>query len=725
MGDLKEKTRARAERLAKNMAPHRGGQVILKLPLESQFTNKDQQDLFQDFKFVAGREIHRNPDLAQKMGGRLFVADLPRELTVAQAVAALEEDGRVLHAEPNHLVSQDGRVLDTDRSHSDDQYTPPEGAPVDLRASQWNFHNEGQTGGVKGADVSALKAWELSKGAGVTIAFLDTGIDLQNPDFAPNLWVNPGEIPGDGIDNDGNGYIDDVHGINLVNRQQPPDDDNGHGSYNASIVAAVEGNDPATLVGLAPQSKMMSIKFLENTGRGDIAAAIEGLAYAESHGARVVLNGWMSYTQNQSLFEVIEASQALHVCSAGNDGYDNDIRPAHPASFPLSNVVAVAATDHHDDFTRFTNRGAHSVDLAAPGRKIPVYDQNGRISLQGGAALATAHVAATAALGVARFPGISNEALATRIIYNGDPLPQNADRVLSGLRLNSASALRDDTVPPEMPGAFTVETNDGSNLKLSFITVSDNGALSKEPVAFYEARISSRPIVDDDEAGEGTVAFSNATPVPLELAQNLIPGQEISTSFAVGPSANIRNFHLAIRATDKVGNRSDINRAEIAVPKSNVVFEDGFELGQGETDRWTLEGQWARVNYPGRGVIVTDSPEGDYDNNVDASLVSPPLDLSGLTNAKLNFDARYTIEPKHDACLVEVETNGWFGKKWKEIGRLDGFSEWKNQEIDLSDYVGRKDVKIRFRMKTDRDRVAYGIQLDHVTVSTRDPQSTS
>lgn len=721
---LLAQTREEARRLGSDLAPHRPKQVLLKLPLDDKFSASATEQFFSDFRFTSGREIKMPSDMTEKVGGRFYLATLGDDMSVSEALAALHADGRILSAEPNYIVSRDQVVLDhASSAPQDDEYRPPADAPIDLRPTQWNLHNEGQTGGVKGVDVSALEAWRISKGTGVTIALLDTGVDLNNPDLKPNLWVNQGEIPGDGIDNDGNGYIDDVHGINLVDRAKQPLDDNGHGTYNASVIGAVEGNDVNGLVGLAPESKMISIKFMEASGRGDIAAAMEGISYAEQQGARIVVNGWMSRTQNQSLFEVIKSSKALHVCSAGNDGYDNDTRPAHPASFPLPNVVSVAASDHHDDFTRFTNKGAHSVDLAAPGRKVPVYDQKGKIELQGGASVAAAHVAGAAALIVSKYPDIQNEALATRLIYNGDPMPAERDRTVSGRRLNAAASLREDLVAPATPGGFEIAAVDGSSIKLSFQTVSDDGGISKEPVAFYEARISARPIVPDDQVEEGAIGFSEAAPLELELGQDMVPGRDVSSVIAVGPSGNDRHFHLAIRATDKVGNHSELSQASVVVPKSRVLFEDGFELPEGKPDGWTFEGEWAREDYAGRGTIFTDSPDGDYKNNVDASVISPVIDLKGIKNAVLSFDARHTIEPKHDGCLVEIETDGWWGKKWKTLTKLDGFSEWKNQRIDISEYAG-KDVRVRFRMKTDRDRVAYGIQLDHMTISTSDPETS-
>ena len=718
LGALRAKTASKAKSLAARIGAHRPREVLVKLPNVALFDEAAEREFFADFGFSSERQIKLTREMTQRVGGRYFLARLSKNMTVPEAIAALRADGRALSADPNNIVTRDQVVLpDSGNSIPNQDYDPPAGAPDDLLKAQWNLHNEGQTGGVKGVDVDAPEAWNLSTGRGVTVAVLDTGIDLENPDLIPNLWTNTGEIAGDGIDNDNNGYIDDVHGINLVNRSQPPDDDNDHGTQIASVIGAAE-NEGLGMVGLAPDAKLLPIKFMERGGRGDIASAIEGISYAEAQGARIVVNGWMTRVQNQSLFEVVAASSALHVCSAGNDGYDNDIRPVHPASFPLDNVLSVAATDHHDDFTKFTNRGQKTVDLAAPGRKVPAYDKKGNISLQGGAAIAAAHVGAAAALVVSRYPEIDNRSLATRLTYNGDPLPENSDRVASGKRLNAATALREDIVAPGAPREFSATAADGQNLILNFGSVADNGVGGASPVAFYEARISSRPI--SAEGSDDTIAFDEATSVAMNLDHDVTPGQQVVQHYSLGPSGEQRHFHLAVRATDKAGNRSDLATSEVLVPKSRVVYEDGFEApADGSPETWTMEGSWARVPVAGRGMVMTDSPEGDYDNDSDYSLTSPTIDLKGLRSAKLHFDARYTIEPKHDGCFVEVETNGWFGKKWKKVARLDGHSGWKNHQVDLSDYAG-KDLKFRFRMETDRDRVAYGIQLDHLSISSDD-----
>ena len=142
---LKRQTKARAESLAKNMAPHRSGQVLLKLPPGQQFGGNQRQELFEDFNFTASRELVKNDDMTSRAGGRFFLAELPRHLSVAEAIAALEADGRALSAEPNHIVTRDQVVIDSTSSDqaARDQYEPPEDAPIDLRPTQWNLHNDG------------------------------------------------------------------------------------------------------------------------------------------------------------------------------------------------------------------------------------------------------------------------------------------------------------------------------------------------------------------------------------------------------------------------------------------------------------------------------------------------------------------------------------------------------------------------------------------------------
>ncbi len=675
------------------------GQVIVKLQ-----PGLNAASLVADYGAKLEREFQLPPAMAEKIGGRLLVMDLPSDLSTEEAMISLKSDQRVALAVPNHLV----------RSFGCEQETPPEEPPEqepypnDLHPDQWGLFNEGQTEGTPGVDISIHEAWEITTGSrsGPVIAIVDSGIDYGHPELAPNLWHNSGESP-DGADTDGNGYVDDLHGVNFLDGSGDPSDDSGHGTHIASIIAA-EGNNGQGMAGINWQAQIMPLKFLESSGRGSIANAISAIAYAESQEARLVVNGWGSEVQNQALFEVIEASQAMHICASGNDGYDNDIRPVHPASFPLDNIIAVAATDHNDEFTRFSNNGETSVDLSAPGRKVYSLSLDDEYKLLGGTSTAAAHVAGVAGLILTKYPELDNESLRTRLLSGVDPLPKRADRVVTGGRLNAAKALEDDTTPPAAPGDLWVTRLDEREVGLSWTASGDDGMEGR--AHHYELRYASGPIVDGEPA-PGEVRFQEASPITAPKPGE--PGQTEYASVDLGPSGQARTIHFAVRAVDNVGNHSPLSTAQAKLPNSPVAFEDRFDDPH---TSWTSEGDWGRVEAQGRGWVWTDSPKADYANNVDASLTSQEISLDGWRHSKLYFDARYTIEPEHDACYVEVYGRRWFQTKWRTVATLDGFSDWKNQEVDLSSYDGQ-DIKLRFRMATDDSRTAYGIQLDNVVVT--------
>ena len=245
----------------------------------------------------------------------------------------------------------------------------------------WGLNNTGQTGGAAGADISAPAAWStLTGSAGVVVADIDTGVAYDHPDLAANMWRNPGEIPANGIDDDLNGYIDDVYGINAITDSGDPYDDNGHGTYTSGTMAAV-GDNGVGITGVAWQARIMALKFLSAGGGGSDADAIKCIDYVVNekvnHGVNVVaINAsWGGPGYNVLLRDAIDAAgkAGIVVCaSAGNGGADavgddNDVTPHYPASYDCANIISVAATDDNDALAGFSNYGATSVDLAAPG----------------------------------------------------------------------------------------------------------------------------------------------------------------------------------------------------------------------------------------------------------------------------------------------------------------------------------------------------------------------
>src|SRR3954449_9943350 len=255
-------------------------------------------------------------------------------------------------------------------------------------------------------------AWQLARGAGVTVAIVDSGARVQHPDLAPNIWTNFGEVPGNGVDDDRNGYVDDVHGVDLSSTKpgQNLSDGHGHGTHVAGIVAAAANR--AGVVGVAPQAKLMIVKVLKGDGSGTTGGVAEGIRYAAANGARVINLSLAGNDDDPRLAEAVRpaaAATALVVASAGNDGRDIDRRPSYPASLPEPNLLAVASTDPNDGrgISDFSNFGRLAVQVAAPGAQILSSANDGGWKLMSGTSMAAPMVAGVAALAVSANPHIN------------------------------------------------------------------------------------------------------------------------------------------------------------------------------------------------------------------------------------------------------------------------------------------------------------------------------
>jgi subtilisin family serine protease len=246
--------------------------------------------------------------------------------------------------------------------------------PNDPRiAEMWGIDNSGQTGGTVDADIDGPEGWDIASGdPSAIIGVIDTGVAYTHPDLAANIWVNTGEISGNGIDDDGNGYVDDIHGYDFVNDDGDPFDDGGHGSHVAGTIGAV-GNNGEGVSGVAWNTQIMALKFLDANGNGSTDNAINAILYGVAMGAKVLNNSWSGGFFSAALLDAIESANTadvLFVAAAGNNGLNNDSSPSYPASYEAANIIAVAASDHNDQLASISNFGVGSVDLAAPGVSI-------------------------------------------------------------------------------------------------------------------------------------------------------------------------------------------------------------------------------------------------------------------------------------------------------------------------------------------------------------------
>ena len=411
---------------------------------------------------------------------RVNVVKLPKDLPVEEAVKRYEASPNVEYAEPDY------KIYPTQSSPTPDDPS---------YSKLYNLNNTGRRGSTANADVDGPEAWSVTTGdTNTVVAVIDTGIDINHPDLKDNIWVNPGES-GDGketngVDDDRNGYKDDVHGWDFVNDDNSVFDNaanDSHGTHVAGTIAA-EGNNSLGVVGVNWQSKVMSAKFLGPNG-GYTSDFVEALNYAVAEGATISNNSWgggdFSYTTRDAI-RAADTKGHLFVASAGNDGRDTDAIAHYPSSYDSSNIIAVAATDRKDSLAGFSNYGANSVDLAAPGVSILSTIPNNKYALYYGTSMAAPHVSGVAALLKSNSPGLDDNKIKDRILSTVDPRAGLQGTTFSGGRLSAARALGVNTAPTIAPkNVSTIRTRRPPVRTISAAVRDDEKDLAAADIEFY------------------------------------------------------------------------------------------------------------------------------------------------------------------------------------------------------------------------------------------------
>jgi subtilisin family serine protease len=509
-----------------------------------------------------------------------YEVSIDKSIPVSQLIRSYQSEAQILKAEPVYKKANFGahavRLLVAEDVSNGSPL--PEGSNDPLIGSQWHYHNTGQTGGTAGADIRLFEAWKSETGSkNVIIAVTDGGIQTDHPDLAPNMWVNRGEIKGNGIDDDNNGYVDDIHGYDFADNTGTisPED---HGTHVAGTIAAANNNGLG-VAGVAGGSgngdgvSLMSCAVFNNEVSGGFA---EAYIYSADNGAVISQNSW-GYTTPDVFEQVVLDAIDYFIAEAGKDengrqigpmkgglvifsaGNFNDESKYYPAFYEP--VLAVASSTHKDIRAEYSNYGSW-VDITAPGGETYTTDQQGVIStLPGnkygsfmGTSMACPHVSGVAGLVVSKFsePGLRPEALRLKLLQSVDDINSDnapfAGKLGSG-RLNAALALQENTTPPQQVQDLAVLKKDIGEITLTWTSPQDEN----DVVAEYDLRYSTSPITDANFA-----RATAATGVPLPQAAG---SKEV---FTVG---NLRGgvlFYFALRAKDFHGNTS---------PLSNVISE--------------------------------------------------------------------------------------------------------------------------------------------------------
>ena len=363
------------------------------------------------------------------------------EITVEQAISNFNENAALAdtieYIEPNFI------------------YQTQDTVPNDPRYEElYGLNNTGQTGGIEDADIDAPQAWDIQTGNDVVIGVIDSGVDYNHPDINDNMWTNPGETPDNGIDDDGNGFVDDFYGYDFVNEDGDPFDDNSHGTHVSGTIAA-EGNNDTGVTGVNWDAQIMGLKFLNAGGSGNTFDAIEAIEYSILNGAQLTNNSWggggFSLALQDAIAAAGEAGQ-LFVAAAGNFSQNNDTNPFYPASYDLDNIISVAATDDEDQLATFSHFGATSVDLGAPGVSTLSTVPGNSYGFKSGTSMATPHVSGAIGLALSQNPELTSSEVKELILDTTDEIPALTGITVSDGRLNAFNAVAELTPAPDIIG---------------------------------------------------------------------------------------------------------------------------------------------------------------------------------------------------------------------------------------------------------------------------------
>ena len=605
----------------------------------------------------------------------LQLVRLPKGVTAATASLRYSETEGVAYAQPNYLHQISA-------------------LPNDTRMSElWGMHNEGQTGGVEDADIDAPEAWDVQTGDGdVIVAVIDTGVDYRHPDLVDNMWTNPGEIPGNSIDDDGNGYVDDVYGYDFINYDSDPVDDHAHGTHCSGTIGGVADNGLG-VAGVAWDVQIMALKFLSADGYGDTWGAVEAIYYAEMMGADIMSNSWGGGPWEQVLYDAIASTDALFVAAAGNDSSSTDEWENYPSCYDLPNVLAVGATDAWDQIAWFSNWGAETVDVFAPGDNV--------LSTVAG------------------------------------PPPAFVPDVLGGFGVSSCDDLTDWDVSTYVYNPWDLTTDymvsePAALAHLGYSNKEDSWAYLSSPIDLstmtypslqFQAYYETEPGFDVLHAwasadGSTWTEVASASGwsegfVPITGDLSAFAGDSdvyIAFSFTSDASIDSKDGFLGAVV-------DDVDVIELDSYYSDAFSDlDDWDASQYVTDPWALTTDWVSSGPSAAGVIGYSD-----DESATMSLVSP-IDLSSASGSIAMMFDLFLYTDGIDAVHVMASTDG---SSWTELAQYAGFTgiwepAFEPRTIDISQYAGASELYLAFTFTSDSEFSTgdglIGVAVDDLTI---------
>ncbi|MBL7664830.1 MAG: S8 family serine peptidase [Bacteriovoracaceae bacterium] len=524
------------------LAAHKEGEVLVKLKPQHTLSWMSQKQF-----------SHMSVKQKLKLGFGDFVLLKVDEKNLLTTLQDLSQLGEIEYAEPNYIyqpiMESESLLQKISRLTTDDPSFD----------KLWGLHNTGTNEpdrnggytpivGVAGADINALKAWEITRGSRkVKIAVIDTGVDLKHPDLIQNLWLNQAEAEGEaGVDDDGNGFIDDIHGYDFANKDGDPQDDHGHGTHCSGTIAATHNNNEG-VAGVMAEATIVAVKFLGTQG-GTTVDAISSVDYATSLDVDIMSNSWGGGGESQALKEAIQKAaekNILFVAAAGNSSSNNDVTPHYPSNYEVNNVISVAAMNSAEELAYFSCYGRNTVHVAAPGHNILSTVLDANYAIYSGTSMATPHVSGVLGLLVANEGRSDVTAVRERLMATTNEASLFRRKVASGGRVDAYNLLT-NTRPPRTPEPTHWQRIDLDEVIESDHPYLDNSTLERT-IHIPDAK-HIRFVINkiDTESGYDKISVKNAKGVEMgsvtglheNIRSEYVDGDTISLSFKADHSIN-------------------------------------------------------------------------------------------------------------------------------------------------------------------------------------------
>jgi subtilisin family serine protease len=611
-------------------------------------------------------------------------------LECRQPVASVLRDAK---SDPQVLYASRARTVRPCTTVPNDPFFP----------QQWHLRNTGQMSGLAGADIGATEAWDVTTGSARTvIAIIDGGLELGHPDMAGRTWTNPGEIAGNGIDDDGNGYVDDVHGWNFYAHNNDVGPTLAHGTSVAGLAGAATNNGIG-VAGVNWNAQLMIVNIFSPDGYGAEADACDAIVYACDNGAQIINASWGDTAYSPLLADTVAYARTCGVlicAAAGNDNVDSDEHPFYPACIGSDALIAVGGTTNRDEWV--FNYGAESVHLAAPANLVYQARYPSTYGYGSGTSYATPLVAGVAGLVQGLDPSQDGRTIKFRLVGSASSITTLAGRSVTGGRLDAAAAVTaaSEATTPTRP--LRVQLNQvGAHGIVATLAPAADG--TGDAGSFYQLKVAASVTPDNFSS----LAERRTGPVPgTDGALLLIDGIEPATACDLG-----------VLGFDGAGRAGPLTTAHFTTISPQRVFFDPCDT---TSTVWDAEGFTLAGGSTHTGASSwQDSPDGDYTSGTVATLTGGPFDTRSLARPRLSFWLEYFFPVRlAEGDRLEVLASGDGGATWRTLRRFHATSSPPRRfSLPLDELGPTAALMVRFRLVTDADAyVADGVYIDDISI---------